>query len=340
MTNSTSTNPEPVRWGILGTGRIAHKFANDLQKAAPGATIVAVGSRSQDSADAFGDEFGIPHRHASYEELAADPEVEVVYVSTPHPWHYEASLICLNGGKHVLCEKAFTMNAREAKGLVAAAREKDLFLMEAMWTRFRPTMVKLRELVAAGELGELQYATAAVGWQSPFELKSRVFRKDLGGGILLDGTIYPISFMYMLFGSPSSIASTGLLGEAETDEQETIVFTYPNGAQATVFGSLRTGLAGPAIVAGTKGRVEIAHQWWEPTQLTLFRPGQEPETFSFPEPEGTRGYQYEAIAVGEAIRAGKRESDVMPLDESVEIMEAMDAMRAEWGLTYPADGEE
>ncbi|MGC4106759.1 MAG: Gfo/Idh/MocA family oxidoreductase [Thermomicrobiales bacterium] len=335
MTESTSSNP--VRWGILGTGKIAHKFANDLQKAAPDAVIVAVGSRSQETADAFGDEFGIPNRHASYEELAADPDVEVVYVSTPHPWHYEASLVCLNGGKHVLCEKAFTMNAREAKSLVTTAREKHLFLMEAMWTRFRPTMVKLRELVAAGELGELQYGTAAVGWQAPFEMKSRVYRKDLGGGILLDGTIYPISFLYMLFGSPSSVISTGLLGQAETDEQETIVFTYPNGAQATVFASLRTGLAGPAIVSGTKGRVEIAHQWWEPTELTLFRPGQEPETFSFPEPEGTRGYQYEAIAVGEAIRAGRLESDVMPLDESVEIMEAMDAMRAEWGLTYPAD---
>lgn len=333
MTDSAN----PVRWGILGTGQIAKKFANDLQKAAPGHVIVAVGSRSQESADGFGDAFNVPTRHASYEALAADPDVEVVYVATPHPWHYEATMICLNGGKHVLCEKAFTMNAREAKSLVATAREKNLFLMEAMWTRFRPTMVKLRELIAAGELGELQYASAAVGWKAEFEMKSRVFRKDLGGGILLDGTIYPISFMYMLFGSPNTTWSTGVLGEAETDEQETIVFTYPNGAQAHVFGSLRTGLAGVAVVGGTKGRVEIADQWWEPNAMTLYRRGHEPEVFSFPEPAGTRGYQYEAIAVGEAIRAGKLESDVMSLDESVEIMEAMDAMRATWGLTYPAD---
>ena len=333
----SETTLTPIRWGILGTGKIARKFANDVQKAAPGAEIVAVGSRTQESADAFGEEFGIARRHGSYEDLAADPEVDVVYVATPHPWHYEASLICLNGGKGVLCEKAFTMNARQAKELVAVAREKNLFLMEAMWTRFRPTMVKLRELIAEGKLGELQYATAAVGWQSPFETVSRVFRKDLGGGILLDGTIYPISFVWMLFGQPSTTVTIGVLGEAETDEQETIVFGYPSGAQATVFGSLRTGLSGPALVTGTEGRVEIAHPWWEPTELTLYARGAEPETFSFPEPEGTRGYQYEAIAVGEAIRAGKLETDIMPLDESIAIMEAMDALRAEWGLTYPAD---
>jgi predicted dehydrogenase len=331
------TELTPIRWGILGTGRIAHKFTHDVLAAAPGAVITAVGSRTQETADAFGEEFGIAHRHGSYEELAADPEVDVVYVATPHPWHFEAAMVCLNGGKAVLCEKAFAMNARQAKQMVALAREKNLFLMEAMWTRFRPAMVKVRELIASGAIGDVQYLTAAVGWKSPFETTSRVFRKDLGGGILLDGTIYPISFAYNILGTPSEMLTVGVLGEAETDEQETIVFAYPSGAQATIFGSLRAGLNGPAIIAGSKGKIEITHQWWEPWQVVLYADKQEPQTFDFKE-NGTLGYQYEAIAVGEALRAGKMESAIMPLDETVEIMEMMDSLRAKWGLTYPADG--
>lgn len=332
------TELSTIRWGILGTGKIARKFAHDVKVAAPGAELKAVGSRSRENAEAFGDEFGIPNRHGSYEQLTADPEIDVVYIATPHPWHKEMTMLCLNADKAVLCEKAFAMNAQQAREMVGLAREKNLFLMEAMWTRFRPAMVKLRELVANDAIGEIQFLTASVGWPGGNHYETRSYAKHLGGGIMLDGTVYPISFAFDLLGTPSKIASIGVLGETEVDEQETIAFGYPSGAQAMIFGSLRTALRGPAIVAGTKGRIEVSHQWWEPHQITLFADGGEPEVFDFPE-NNTLGYQYEAIAVDEALRAGKTESEIMPLDETITIMETMDTLRAQWGLTYPADNK-
>lgn len=327
-----------IRWGILGTGKIARKFAHDVKAAAPGAELKAVGSRNRATAESFGDEYGIPNRHASYEQLAADPDVDVVYVATPHPWHKEATLLCLEAGKAVLCEKAFAMNADQGRAMVSLAREKNLFLMEAMWTRFRPAMVKLRELIADGKIGDIQMVNASIGWLGGNDYSHRLYAKELGGGILLDGTVYPISFASMLLGTPSQIASSAVLGKAGTDEQEAISFGYPSGAVANLTGSIRATPANNAVVVGTKGRIEVATRWWEPQQITLFENGQEPQVFDFPE-DGTIGYQYEAIAVGEALRAGKTESEIMPLDESITIMETMDTLRAQWGLTYDADGK-
>jgi predicted dehydrogenase len=325
-----------IRWGILGTGRIAHKFTHDVQAAVPGAVVTAVGSRNQASADAFGDEFGIPNRHPSYELLAADPEVDAIYVATPHPWHCEATLLSLNGGKAVLCEKGFAMNARQAREMIGLAREKNLFLMEAMWTRFRPAMVKLRELIAAGAIGKPEIVTASIGWLGGNNHASRLYNKELGGGLLLDGCIYPISFAFMVLGTPNQIGSSVVLGETGVDEQESISFGYESGAVASITGSFRATPNNTAVVAGEKGRIEVSRRFWEPTQITCFPLNGEPEVFDFPE-HGTTGYQYEAIAVGEALRASKIESPVMPLDETLTIMETMDTLRAQWGLTYDAD---
>jgi len=325
-----------IRWGVLGTGKIAHKFAHDVKAAAPGAELRAVGSRNRETAESFADEFGIPNRHASYEHLAADPEIDAVYVATPHPWHKEATMLCLDAGKAVLCEKAFAMNAGQAREMVSFAREKNLFLMEAMWTRFRPAMVKLRELIADGTLGEIEIVSASIGWPGGNDHSSRLYDKDLGGGIMLDGTIYPISFAFNMLGTPNQISSVAVLGETDVDEQEAISFGYESGAVAMLAGSIRTSPQNTAAVMGTKGRVEIANRWWEPQQFTLYLNGDEPQVFDFPE-DGTIGYQYEAIAVGEALRAGKTEHELMSLDESITIMETMDTLRAQWGLTYPAD---
>lgn len=345
---SASTHPDdaakppeaaPIRWGILGTGTIAAKFVNDVQKAAEGAIVQAVGSRNRSSADAFGDRFGIATRHASYEALATDPDVDVIYVATPHPWHKEATMLCLNAGKHVLCEKAFAMNAAQARIMVDLARRKQRFLMEAMWTRFRPATIKVKELLAAGAIGEPVAFSATIGWKGNGDPAHRLYDLAKGGGVLLDGTVYPVSFACHLFGMPEQVATVANLGPTGVDEQDAISFVHANGVVSSILGTIRANPANTASIVGTAGRIEIAERWWQPQEITLLRDGHEAETFSWPE-DDTLGYQYEAMAVGEAIREGKLESDVMPLRETIAIMALMDSLRASWGLRYAADAAE
>lgn len=332
MSDSTSST---IRWGIIGPGRIARKFATGLQSA-PGAELVAVGSRSQANADVFGDEFGVSHRHASYAALAADPDVDVVYVATPHPGHHGATLLCLDHGKAVLCEKAFAMNAREAREMIDRARQKNLFLMEAMWTRFRPAIRKARELIQDGTIGEPELLTVAVGWGSPFDLTSRLFDKKLGGGIMLDGGVYPISLASHFLGTPDRIASLAHMAPSDVDDQAGVLFGYESGAIASVVFSSRVTPHSIATLVGTKGRLEIHEDWHKPEGLTVRLNGRDAETHDFTLAEGN-GYQYEALHVLECLRAGKIESDIMPLDETLAIMETMDTIRDQWGLTYDAD---
>jgi predicted dehydrogenase len=318
VTNSAPLSDRPIRWGILGTGRIAHHFANGL-KVVPDAELVAVGSRAQETADAFGDEFGVPTRYGSYLELASDPAIDVIYVSTPHQDHRESTLLCLNSGRNVLCEKPFAINAGEARDMIEAARANSRFLMEAMWTRYRPTMVKLRELIAEGAIGEPRFLSANIGWKSDFDPLFRLYNPDLGGGALLDGGVYPVSFASMVLGAPSAIASVATLGETGVDEQEAIALAHPSGA-----------------VASLGVTIQVHHDWHRPEGLTFTPYGGEPQTFSFPQTEGN-GYQYEAIEVGRCLRERLYESPVMPLDESISIMETMDALREQWGVRYPME---
>lgn len=337
MTEQTSIGDRPIRWGIVGTGQIAHHFARGLS-VVNDAELLAVGSRSLDTADAFGDEFGIERRYGSYDELAADPDIDVVYVSTPHPDHKASTILLLNAGKHVLCEKPFAINAGEAREMVAVARERGLFLMEAMWTRFRPTMVKVRELIAAGELGEIRFLSANIGWKSNFDPEFRLFNPDLGGGALLDGGVYPVSFSSMVLGTPSAIASVATLGETNVDEQEAISLAFPSGAVAALGVTIQASPISIGLILGTRGRIEIHHDWHRPEGLTFSPYGGEAQTFDYPQTEGN-GYQYEAIEVGRCLREGLVESPVMTLDESISIMETMDTLRAQWGVRYPMEQE-
>ena len=324
-----------IRWGILGPGKIANKFATGLQFA-PGAELVAVGSRTQEKANAFGDAFGIPRRHASYQALAEDPEVDVVYVATPHPWHRGATLLCLDHGKAVLCEKPIAMNARESGEMIERAREKNLFLMEAMWTRFRPAIRKADELIRSGAIGEPELLTIAVGWKSPFDLSSRLFDKELGGGILLDGGVYPISLASHFLGTPDRITSLAHMAPSDVDDQAGVLLSYPSGALASVVFSVRVTPHAIATLVGTEGRIEIHEDWHKPEGLTVQLAGKNAEVYDFTLDEGN-GYQYEAVHVMECLRAGRTESDIMPLDETLSIMQTLDTIREQWGLTYDAD---
>jgi predicted dehydrogenase len=325
---------DKIRWGILSTGNIAHQFARGLSVIRD-AELIAVGSRTQESANAFGDEFNVPRRYTSYEALAHDPDVDAIYIGTPHPMHAPNMLLCLEAGKAVLCEKPFTINAREAEGVIRRAREKRLFLMEAMWTRFAPAMAKVRELVAADAIGEVRMLTADFGFRFGFEPKHRLLNPELGGGGLLDVGIYPVSLSYMLFGAPDEIVSQAHLGETGVDEQTALIFKYSGGQLALLSCAVRTETPQEALIMGTKGRIKIAPTWWKPERFTLNISGQPEQVIDMP--FTGNGYNYEALEVMNCLRAGLLESPIMPLDETLSIMRTLDAARAPWGLVYPGE---
>jgi predicted dehydrogenase len=325
---------DKFRWGILSTGHIAKQFARGL-KAVSDAELLAVGSRSQESADAFGNEFNVQRCYSSYEALVADPDVEAIYVGTPHPMHAENTLLCLEAGKAVICEKPITLNARQAAHVIQRARESRLFLMEAMWTRYLPAMVKVRELVGAGAIGEVRMVTADFGFRFQFDPKHRLLNPELGGGALLDVGIYPVSFASMLLGTPNEISGYAHLGETGVDEQTAMVFKYAGGELALLSCAVRTETPQEAVIMGTNGMIKMARTWWKPERFTLAVEGKPEQAFDLPI-EGN-GYNYEAMEVMRCVRSGLLESPTMPLDESLSIMQTMDAVRAPWGLVYPGE---
>ena len=323
---------DKIRWGLIGLGLISRKFANGLAFV-PDAEIYAVASRSQEKADAFGAEFGATKCYGSYEDLAKDPNVDVAYIGTPNNYHLSQTLLFLDAGKHVLCEKPFAVNAKEAKAMIDRAREKNLFLMDAFWTRYFPAMVKLRELLAAKVIGDVMLVTADFGGRGPVVPEKRHFNPDLAGGAMLDVGSYCIQFASMIYGKPpTDIVSQVAIGETGVDELSVLVFKYSDYEMATLTSAIRLSTPHEARVMGTEGYIAIPN-FWHPSELTVVRSGQAPETLRFPY-EG-EGFQFEAIEVGECIRAGLTESPVYPLDETLTIMETMDRIRADWGLRYP-----
>jgi predicted dehydrogenase len=323
---------EKVRWGILSTGMIAHKFANGL-KAVPQAELVAVGSRSQESADAFGDEFDVPRRHASYEALAADEDVDVVYVATPHSFHAENSVLCLEAGRAVLCEKPFAPNADQARRIIQAARKSERFCMEGMWTRFFPLMGKVRRMIEEDALGEIRLLQVDFGFDGGWRPEGRLLNPNLAGGSLLDVGVYDTALTFMIFGPPKDVTSRAHIGETGVDEQAAWIFEYDAGRLAVCTSAVRTSTPMEATICGTKGRIRIHSPWWIPQSMTVSLQGKDPEKMDFP--LDGNGMNYEAAAVMECITKGDLEHPVMPLSETLPIAETMDMLRARWGLRYP-----
>ena len=325
---------DSIRWAILGTGSVAHQFARGLADAHD-VSLVAVGSRSGETADAFADEFDIPRRHASYEALAADPDVDAVYVSTPHPFHMDNSMLLLEQGKAVLCEKPFTMNAEQAQTVIGVAREHGMFLMEAMWTRYIPAVVRARELVAEGAIGDVRMVQADFGFRASMNPESRLFNKDLGGGALLDVGIYVLSLASMVLGpKPEEVVATAQLGETGVDEQSAVLLKYAGGELAVLSCAVCTRTTVEATLFGTDGSIRLHSPFFKSAGLTVTR-GRNQELVELPL-QGN-GYNYEADEVGRCLRAGDKESAVMPLDESLALMHLMDQIRSQWGLIYPME---
>jgi len=321
-----------IRWGILGTGRIADKFAGDLALA-EGAAAVAVGSRSRESAEHFARRHGIPKAYGSYDELVRDPDVDIVYVATPHPMHKENALLCLGAGKAVLCEKPLTVNAAEAEELIRAAREKKIFLMEGMWTRHLPAIRKVRNWLEEGRIGEVQLLEADFGFRTAWNPEGRWLNPELGGGALLDVGIYPVSLASMIFGGPPSrIDSFAHIGETGVDERFSLLFAYDGGKAAQLGGAVRLELGCEARIYGTKGVIRIP-DFFRAKRAELRVHGEAEELFEY---KGEReGFAYEAEEAGRCLREGLIESPVMPLDESLAIMRTMDEIRRQWGLVFP-----
>lgn len=326
----------PLRWGILGTGFIAGAQTSDLLSC--GFTVSAVGSRTHDAAADFASCHGIRTSHGSYEELVADPEVDVVYVATPHPFHLEHTLLALSAGKHVLVEKPFAMNADQARQMVARAEEKNLVVLEAMWTRFLPHMVRIREIIRDGTLGEVSTLLADHDQTLPTDPTHRINDISLGGGALLDLGIYPVSFAFDVFGTPTSVLASASRTETGVDRQTAMILSYADGQQALLHCALNTTGGNTASILGTAGRIEIDGVWYSPTTFTRYdERGDIVEQFRA-EVAG-RGMQYQAGELERLVRAGALAGDILAPAESVAIMDTLDEVRRQIGLRYEVAGE-
>ncbi|HUG51400.1 MAG TPA: Gfo/Idh/MocA family oxidoreductase [Terrimesophilobacter sp.] len=323
-----------LRWGILGTGAIAHLQTRDLVD--NGFTVAAVGSRRQQSADAFAAEFGIRTAHGSYEALVADPGVDAVYVATPHPFHAANALLALNAGKHVLVEKPFALNAAQAREVVELAAHKQLVVLEAMWTRFLPHMLRIREIIAAGTLGEVRTIIADHNQLLSSDPASRLNAPELGGGALLDLGIYPVSFAIDLFGPPSSVHAIAAKTATGVDRQTAMLFGYPDGRQAVLHTALDTLGPNSAAIIGTAGRIEVDPVWYTATGFTVYD-GRGREIERFDSHVSGRGMQYQAEELERLAGLGDPAGTVLPPAQSVRIMEVLDEIRDQIGLRYPGE---
>jgi predicted dehydrogenase len=313
-----------LRWGVLGTGAIAGVFTDDLQHTDSGLPV-AVGSRTAEGARRFARAHSLPRAHASYEALVADPDVDVVYVATPHPFHHANARLALEAGKHVLIEKAFTMTAAEARDLVDLARSRRLFLMEAMWTRFLPHVAEVRQLIAQGTLGSIVTVIADHGQWFPYDATSRLFAPELGGGALLDLGVYPVSFASMLLGAPDRIVTIAEPAPTGVDAQTSIILRYASGAHALLTCTSSAVSPTRASIVGTEAHIDLDSWFFAPGGFTLTPRAGEPIR-SEPPHTGV-GLHYEAAEVARCISAGLLESPLMPLDETVTIMQTLDAIR-------------
>lgn len=323
-----------LRWGILATGGIAHAFTSDLRTA--GLDVAAVGSRSTASAQAFADEFGIPRAHGSYADLIADPEVDILYIATPHSHHLEPAVAALEAGKHVLIEKPVTLDADEAAAIRDVAAGRGLLAMEAMWTRYLPHMIRIRELVRSGALGEVRALAADHTQQISADPAHRLNALQLGGGALLDLGIYPVSFAWDILGAPVEVRALGRLGETGADTEVSIALTHASGAVSSLLTSSRAAGPNTAHLIGTEARIEIDSVWYTPTSFRLIAPDGTVREEYRSEVDG-RGMQYQALAAEQIIADGRTDSDLLTFEQSVLIMGTLDEVRAQVGVTYPKE---
>jgi predicted dehydrogenase len=329
-----------IRWGILGCGVIARKFAADLRYL-EGAELSAVGSRDKGTAVLFGQEFGLEPGccHGNYEALAADPAVDVIYVATPHAMHCSHSLLCMEHGKAVLCEKPLAINCHQVLAMIGSARRNGVFLMEAMWSKFLPQLDLVREMIDRGELGKLRFVRADFGFAPGPGAPSRLIDPALGGGSLLDIGIYPVFLAVTLLGRPDEVEAWMTPLSTGVDEQCAMTFRYEDGAMAQLFSSFASTLSADAEIAGSTGRIRLGPKFYSPAMAQLeFYPGTvDNKQLIFIDKKAGFGFRYEAQHVAECLRDGLIESPVMSHADSLLLMETMDRVRVKAGIIYEVD---
>ena len=358
-----------IRWGIIGTGFIAGEFARGLSFV-PEAQLLGVASRKVANAKAFSKVFQVPRFYSSVEELVRDPDIDVVYIGTPNHTHKDLSILCLSAGKAILCEKPFAINAIEAREVIEVARRQQLFCMEAMWMRFMPLIQEVKAKIERGEIGKVRMLSADFGYVvSSNSSYSTTLEK--GGGVLLDRGIYGLSLAYYLLGEPAAITTQANLLDTGVDEQSTVLLNYNKGALAVLSQSLCTESSNQAIIMGSKGRITIDKLFIMPEKISVAKFDAATDNFPSPlaspsakqklvakvkrnsfirriyislssllssedtsiKPLEGNGYNYEAVEVVKCLQTGKLESEVMPLDETLKIIEAIDLIRSQWSTT-------
>lgn len=319
-----------INWGIIGPGKIARKFAASLQEVKD-SKLFAVASRNLGRAENFAKENGATKAYGSYEEMLRDKDVDVVYVATPHNFHFEHTLLALENYKPVLCEKPFAINRKQVEMMISSARQKNLFLMEAMWTPFLPHIKYVVEIIDSGKYGRIKNLKADFGFNAPFDETGRLFLKCLGGGSLLDIGIYPVFLALHTLGKPEDIEAKAVLGRTGVDEVCDVIFHYPTGTTAQLHSNLQRKTPTTAEFEMEKAAITIHSRWHEPTTVSITtEEGTTSRTFD----AASFGYEYEARHVQEMLRKGKTESDVMTFERSLELITLLDTIRKKIQLEY------
>jgi len=323
-----------VRWGIAGPGRIAEKVAGDFPYV-DGAELVAVGSRSAERAADFAQRHGAERAHGSYGELIADPDVDAIYIATPHPQHKALAVAALRAKKAVLVEKAFTMTTAGAQEVADTARAEGVFAMEAMWTRFQPAIVRVREWLDDGAIGDVRGVQADLGVVREFDAADRLFAPELGGGALLDLGVYVVSFAQMVLGDPERVVAHGATGRTGVEEDASLLLAYPDGVSALLTCSLHSPMPGQARIFGTSGWIDVLPRFHHPHDVVLHRDGHDSEAVHLP-PNGG-GYSHELAEVTDGVRQGRVESTVMPLDDTIAVQRVLEDAATQLGISWAED---
>ncbi len=326
-----------IKWGILGAGKIARKFAADLAFVED-AELIAIGAREKSFAELFASEFSIPKAYGSYEALVQDPTIDVIYIATPHGFHYEHAMLCLRYKKAVLCEKAFALNSRQAKEMIAFAKEQGVFIMEAFWTKFLPHYKLVKKMIAEGKVGTIQSVIAEFGFKPTPPIAQRMYDPLLGGGSLLDIGLYPVFLVLDLLGKPDSIEATMTAAHTGVDAQCAIQFKYNNGKLAQLFSSFTSNMATGADINGDEGRIRLTHRFHGPaTSFEYYPTTVDTKQLIEVEPIKGTGYNYEARHVTECLQQGLLESSMMKHSDTLLLMETLDAIREKAGIHYIID---
>lgn len=325
---------QKIRWGILATGTIAHKFATTIAQMDDGRETAAVASRSLEKARAFADEFGIPKAYGSYEELVSDPEIDIVYIATPHSEHANNMKLCLEHGKHVLCEKPFTVNADEAVEIFDLAKQKNLFAMEAFWTKFSPVYRDMERVIASGEIGELRSINAQFGYTTP-ERAGRKFDPALAGGALLDVGVYTLGFAAMFLGYfPQRILSALSKNDLGTDDLASVLLEYESGQTAQLTSAIQTVMPVWGEVFGSAGRIEVK-DFKCPQSIRVIPNGKDPYTIE--RPIEINGFEYEIYEAENCVKNGEQQSKIMTPENTIAVMHMMDQVRRDNRMFYPTE---